>query len=169
MSDTPMYPLSGGNTGLNGCREPALGVSGVVRKNKIQRLEKTTQRLTDVKLFKRRFTESSENPIHHQFYAKMKQLVPTPNVLSQKTCYWHQNFSKYALYVIQVAFPISGEQPSFLPYLPTCSARRVVPWLSEARYRAPLLAAIGAVHGGYFQIPPSPCHLNGPQFPFYFF
>jgi len=58
------------------------------------------------------------------------------------------NFSKYVLYIIKVAFPISDEQPSFLPKL------------SKARYRAPLIAAVGAVRKSYFQPLPPQSHLS---------
>jgi len=85
--------------------------------------------------------ESSVSPIHHQFYAKIeqRQQVPILNALSQETSYLQQNFSKYVLYIIRVAFSISDEQLYFLPKL------------SKAWYRAPLLAAVAAVHMGYFQ------------------
>jgi len=80
-----------------------------------------------------------------------QQQAPIPNVLSQETSYLHLNFLKYVLYIIKVAFSTSDEQPSFLTKL------------SEARYRAPLLAAVRAVHMGYFQPLLPVTHITLPQ------
>jgi len=58
---------------------------------------------------------------------------------ARKRATYTETFRINAQNIIKVAFSISGEQPFFLPKL------------NEGRYWAPLLAAAGAVHTGYFQ------------------
>jgi len=75
---------------------------------------------------------------------------------ARKRANYTETFEINVLYIIKVALSISGEQPFFLPKL------------DEAQYRAPLLAAVGAVHTGYFQPLLSLSHLSHSASPFTF-
>jgi len=117
-----VYPLSGGNTGLHGCGEHALGVSGVVRK-KFNGSRIVRKSLTPSVLCQDGTTTPGPYP---------KRFEPGNELLAPELLEICSVYKK-------VAFSITDEQPSLSPKL------------SEERYRAPLLVALRAVHTNYFQ------------------